>query len=241
MSSPPLYYFDYKVFLRTECSTDVKQRESNPRGTFRIEPVNNYTIRDDGKLSDETIHRTIRQLDQDVPSLDHLAVEAHLALFRASGVFRAALASKYEQLGFSVPRLNTLRLLYHAQDHRMTMTDLSAYLETTIASTMRLVGALEEEGWVSRTRAKRDRRVTVVSLTAAGLERTRAILPVMAEIWSEMWDGLSDIEKRTLSHLLAKFRLNLLSRFIGYESLLPYKLEKGKAEQGPRAQESFSK
>ncbi|HLF77982.1 MAG TPA: MarR family transcriptional regulator [Dehalococcoidia bacterium] len=198
--------------------------------------MNNYTVQEDGKLSDETINRTIERLYEDVSALDHIAVEAHMALSRASGVFRAALASEYESLGFSVPRLNSLRLLYHADGYRMTITELSAYLETSVPSTTHLVNALEEEGWVRRLQDEHDRRVTLVELTEAGVERTRALLPHMTEIWSDMWCGLSDTEKAVLSHLLAKFRLNLLSRYIGFERLLPYKLKKRQGRR-PRRHE----
>ena len=64
-----------------------------------------------------------------------------------------------------------------------------------------------------------------MQLTDAGIEKMRELLPPMIDMWSELWSGLNDMEKRTLSHLLAKMRMNLLSRFIGYESLLPYKMD----------------
>jgi DNA-binding MarR family transcriptional regulator len=193
--------------------------------------MNQFTIESDGKVSDEAIVKTLEHLRGDLPRLDESAVEVHMAFFRAYAVCRASLAGQYEGLGFSIPRLNTLRHLYQAGEAGMTMTELSAYLEASVPSTMRLVSVLEAEGLLRRSTAEHDRRVTFVHLTEAGLETMRELLPSVMDIWSELWSSLNDMEKRTLSHLLAKVRMNLLSRFIGYESLLPYKIE---ARRGAR-------
>ena len=184
-----------------------------------------FTILNDGKLSDATVQKTIEQLRVEIGSLDEPAVEAHLSLFRAYAVCFASLATRYEDLGLSVPRLNTLRWLYLAPDNRLTITELSAHLEASLASVMRMVQALQGEGWVTRLQSEVDRRVTIVELTEAGREKCATVLPEAMAIWSEMWSGLTNAEKATLSHLLAKFRMNLLNRYIGHESLLPYKIE----------------
>jgi MarR family transcriptional regulator, 2-MHQ and catechol-resistance regulon repressor len=190
-----------------------------------------FAILEDGKLNDLTIQKTIEQLRETMP-LNESAVEAHLALFRAYAVCFASLASRYEDLGLSVPRLDTLRWLYLAVENKLTITELSAHLEASLASVMRMVQALETEGWVRRYQSSVDRRVTVVELTDAGRQKCAEVLPQAMAIWSEMWSGLNDGEKATLSHLLAKFRINLLSRYIGHESLLPYKIEDQKRRHG---------
>ncbi|HWO74214.1 MAG TPA: hypothetical protein VNN21_11730, partial [Dehalococcoidia bacterium] len=72
-----------------------------------------------------------------MPGLDAAAAELQLSLFKVHAMYRAALAAGYERLGVSVPRANLLRHLYFREGRRMTLTELSAYLESSLPSTMR--------------------------------------------------------------------------------------------------------
>jgi hypothetical protein len=67
-----------------------------------------------------------------------------------------------------------------------------------------------------------------VQLTADGHERFRDLLPRALALWEEVQAGLSKEEQSLLSHLLAKLRVSLFSRYIGRD-LVAYRLAaKGK-------------
>jgi len=184
-----------------------------------------FTILENGRLSDAVVLRTMEMMRDEVPGLDETSVEAHMTLFRAYGVFFTAVASRYEDLGLSHSRFNMLRWLYHAEDSRLTMTELGARLEASVPNVIRMVQALESEGWVRRVEGTEDRRVRFVELTEEGRARFSMVLPKALQIWEEIWSGLSKEEMEMLSHLLAKLRVSLLSRYIGGDDLLSYRLE----------------
>jgi DNA-binding MarR family transcriptional regulator len=181
-----------------------------------------FTISHDGKLSDAHIQEVIDSLEGKVKDLDERVVEAHLSLVRATAVCNAMLSDRYEEMGLSIARVNTLRWLYLAEGHRFTLTELSARLEARIPTVLGLVKALEADDWVRREQSQQDRRVTYVHMTDTGLSRFAALLPRTIEIWSEIWSGITPNEQETLSHILAKFRMNLLSKYFRSDRLLPH-------------------
>jgi MarR family transcriptional regulator, 2-MHQ and catechol-resistance regulon repressor len=190
--------------------------------------------RAEGSLVESPIERTMERLRHEIPELDEEAAEAHIVLSRAYGVYFAALAARYESLGLSVPRFNTLRWLYHADSGHLTISELSAHLEASLPTVMRMVHVLEEDGWIRRWDSETDRRVTLVELTVEGREGFSSVLKEAAEVWREIWSGLDVDEKNTLSRILSRLRANLLARYIGRVSLLPYKLDKMQAQADGR-------
>jgi DNA-binding MarR family transcriptional regulator len=186
--------------------------------------VQNFTVLGNGKISDSSVLESINDLQRDVPDLDEIAVEAHMMMFRAYAAYFTMASTLYERLGLSHARFNMLRWLHHAEGRRLTMTELGASLEASIPNVIRMVQALESDGWVRRVQSESDRRVMFVELTDNGFERFRSLLPQAMGIWEELQEGLSSEEQALLSHLLAKLRFSLLSRYIG-QDLLSYRIE----------------
>jgi MarR family transcriptional regulator, 2-MHQ and catechol-resistance regulon repressor len=183
-----------------------------------------FTILDDGRLSDSSVLSSIEDLREDVPGLDEIAVESHMMLFKTYAAYFTAVSSRYEELGLSHARFNMLRWLHHAADHRLSMTELGAHLEASVPNVIRMVQALENDGWVRRVPGEADRRVMFVELTSEGHARFRALLPQAIAIWEEVQSGLSSDEQAILSHILAKLRVSLFSRYIGRD-LVAYRIE----------------
>jgi len=186
--------------------------------------VEQFTILDNGKLSDSSVLRSIAKLREDVPDLDETAVECHMMIFRTYAAYFTALASRYEELGLSHARFNMLRWLHQAEGNRMTMTELGAHLEASVPNVIRMVQALEADGWLRRVPSEKDRRVMYVELTPEGHGRFRALLPQAIAIWEEVQAGLNAEEQAMLSHLLAKLRVSLFSRYIGRD-LVSFRIE----------------
>ena len=151
--------------------------------------MQNFTVLNNGKISDAAVLDSIKDLEKDVPGLDTTAVEAHMMLFRTYAAYFTMASTKYEQLGLSHSRFNMLRWLHHSPDHRLSMTELGASLEASIPNVIRMVQALEAEGWIRRIQSETDRRVMYVELTEDGAERFRALLPQAIDIWQELHAG----------------------------------------------------
>jgi len=183
-----------------------------------------FTLLDDGRLADAVVLQSLDKLREDVPDLDEHAAESHMMLYRTYAAYFTSMSERYEELGLSHARFNTLRWLYQADDHRLTVTGLGAHLEASVPNVMRLVEALENDGWVRRQQNPADRRVVDVELTSEGQQRFKALLPKAVELWEEVQSGLSSEEQVLLSHLLTKLRMSLLSRYIGRD-LVAYRLE----------------
>jgi DNA-binding MarR family transcriptional regulator len=194
--------------------------------------VQQFTILESGKISDASVLKSLEDLRVDVPGLDDTAVEAHMMMFRAYAAYFTTISTMYEELGLSHARFNMLRWLHHAEGHRLSMTELGAALEASIPNVIRMVQGLESDGWVRRVPSEIDRRVMFVELTSDGHSRFRKLLPQAVDMWQEAQKGLSTEEQTLLSHLLAKLRLNLLSRFIGRD-LLSYRIEHRRRKSPP--------
>ena len=138
-----------------------------------------------------------------------------MMLFRTYAAYFTALSSMYEELGITHARFNMLRWLLHAEGHRLTMSELGARLEASVPNVARMVQALEGEGWVRRYQSKEDRRAVYAELTPEGTRLIRALLPKANQLWKELQSGLTREEQEVLSHLLAKLRMSVFSRFHG--------------------------
>lgn len=183
---------------------------------------------------DAAVTDLIAKLESELGEIPVAAVEAHNTLVRANAVYAAALGSRYESLDISVPRFNLLRHLYHAEEHRLTMSELGAYMNVSVPNVMRMVQALDGEGWLRCEKSVQDRRVTFVALTQEGHDRFAALLPSVLDIWQELWADFSEDDIAVLDGLLARLRANLLRRYIGRPGLIPYRLEQQRrAEQNP--------
>ena len=153
------------------------------------------------------------------------ALESHLTLFRAQAVYRDAIAGRMEALGLSVSRFNMLWRLFLEDGHRLTVTTLGSRLEVSAPNVMRMVRALEEDGWVETKKSETDRRVTFVDLTDEGLQRFNELVPKALDIYEELWSGLTKKERAQLAQILSRLRQSLLTRYIGGERLRPYREE----------------
>jgi hypothetical protein len=73
-----------------------------------------------------------------------------------------------------------------------------------------------------------------VELTPEGQRRFRTVLPPVIRLWEEVQSGLSTEEQQMLSHLLAKLRVSLFSRYIG-KDLVAYRIAARKRREAERS------
>jgi DNA-binding MarR family transcriptional regulator len=122
------------------------------------------------------------------------------------GRVRGALREKFNT---TLPRFDLLAQLDSARSDApdgLTMSDLSRRLMVTNGNLTGLVDRLAREGLVDRVVSPPDRRAQIISLTVAGKRALDSMTPAHAEWIREMFDGLSDTERRQLYRLLGKLK-----------------------------------
>jgi DNA-binding MarR family transcriptional regulator len=103
----------------------------------------------------------------------------------------------------TLPRFDLLAQLDRAPDG-MTLGELSQRMMVSNGNITGLVDRLVEQGLVRRRSSPRDRRVQMVSLTAAGRRAFRAMAQVNADWVGEIFSGLAPRDIEALMPLLAK-------------------------------------
>ena len=193
-----------------------------------------FSIDQLGRISDSGALESISELSELIPDVDASALESHMMLFRTYAAYFTALSSMYEELGITHSRFNMLRWLLHAEGHRLTMSELGARLEASVPNVTRMVQALEGEGWVRRYQSQEDRRAVYAELTPEGTRLIRALLPKANQLWKELQSGLTREEQEVLSHLLAKLRMSVLSRFHG-KDLVAFRMAEQRQRKSRRS------
>jgi DNA-binding MarR family transcriptional regulator len=93
---------------------------------------------------------------------------------------KCAMSERLLRLGVSMAQVNILYTLQRSGE--MPMSRLADVLNVSLSNATGLIDRLEERGYLERTRVPQDRRVVLVSLTAAGAQ--------MLEEQDAMTDGL---------------------------------------------------
>jgi MarR family 2-MHQ and catechol resistance regulon transcriptional repressor len=132
-------------------------------------------------------------------------------LLRTFGRLAPWLAAGLRELDLTAAQLNTLLILRAAGERGLLMGEIGQRLVVTKSNVTGLVDRLERDGLAARAE-HRDRRATVVRISAAGeavLDRTA---PRMAALAGELTGCLTGREKKTLARLLTKLRRELRGR-----------------------------
>ncbi|HBZ44870.1 MAG TPA: MarR family transcriptional regulator [Maritimibacter sp.] len=92
-------------------------------------------------------------------------------------------------------------LATHPGIDQASVAGLIAYDRATIGG---VIDRLVSKGYVAREVSKRDRRAREVRLTPRGQEVFQTILPIVADLQSNIMEGLSEAERATFLSLAAK-------------------------------------
>ena len=124
------------------------------------------------------------------------------ALFRLSRMSKTMIGGRLRRLGLANGQ--ELLLLQLWDRDGCSQTDLVDRLGIDPSTVTKMLQRLERGGWVRRTRSGGDRRVTVVSLTAAGRRLQGDVTRLWGELEHETVKRLSADERATLLGLLHK-------------------------------------
>jgi DNA-binding MarR family transcriptional regulator len=113
-----------------------------------------------------------------------------------------------ERFGTTLPRFDVMAALDREPDG-LTMSGLSEHLLVSNGNVTAIVARLVEDGLVTRTQDKSDRRILRVKLTARGRREFR-IYAAAHEAWIErLLGGLADGESAQLLSSLAKIKTSI--------------------------------
>ncbi len=136
-------------------------------------------------------------------SLDELAREVYLDLFRT----HEALAYSFKTLlaghGLSEPQYNALRILRGAGE-ALQVLQVRKRMLTRDSDMTRLFDRLVRRDLVRRSRCDQDRRVVWVELTPTGKELLRTLDRPVMKLHREQLAGLGPAKLRSLKRLLAE-------------------------------------
>ncbi len=116
-----------------------------------------------------------------------------------------------DEFGITLPRFDLLSQLDRAE-RGLTMGELSRRLMVTNGNVTGLIDRLVGEGLVARQAAPRDRRMSVVRLTAAGKAAFDAMIPKHQAFVADRFQCLSRSELAELHSLLGKLKTSFEAR-----------------------------
>jgi DNA-binding MarR family transcriptional regulator len=170
-----------------------------------------FVVGDRGLLSEPAASEQAGWYVSKCPDLDPLDFEAHIMLMRAYGALKTD-APFERRGGMTKARYNVLRMLLGSDGHRKQMTDIVVGMNVSPTNITKLVDGLERDGYVRRAGNLRDKRKVWVELLPAGADLVEDTMPDVVRHVSSLWQGLTREDKRVLVHLLAKLRLDILTR-----------------------------
>lgn len=169
--------------------------------------MSEFIVQEDGLMTDKQAHDLAVWYAANTPLRDPLAMEANWMLTRVgNAVFEAG---RPKNPPMSLARYSVLRNLYMAENHRLSMSEISQLLAVTMTNITKLVDGLVAAGHVQRVEDTEDKRKTWAVLTDDGVTFVRSMLPEVAAQVEKNWSCLNSQEKRLLIHLLAKLKLQL--------------------------------
>jgi DNA-binding MarR family transcriptional regulator len=146
------------------------------------------------------------EASQHHPELDPSAAEVFLHLLRAGDEAFRVCRDNLERHGISQGRFSVLMQLNRATccGGASTPAELAEAVGVTRATMTGLIDTLMRDGYVTREPDAKDRRMVTVTLTEAGIDLIRSILPTYFNRMAELMMPLSESERQTMLKLLRK-------------------------------------
>ncbi|TAM61894.1 MarR family transcriptional regulator [bacterium] len=141
---------------------------------------------------------------EEYQGFDRLAIQTILALKVTAHRLENCAGEWFDEYGLTPAKLNVLICLRAHGERAMRLSEVGDYLFSTRANVTGLVDGLERDGLVQRSANPGDRRSTLVTLTAKGLDLMAQMLPKHFSRVRRITSGLPPAEQRQLIALLAK-------------------------------------
>ena len=149
--------------------------------------------------------RLQQELRQSKPFAD-LKAEAFLNVVRTADQLQHALHQQLKPYGITETQYNSLRILRGAGEHGLTCSEVAERLISHDPDITRLLGRMERDDLVVRTRDPKDRRVVLTRITRQGRDKLKDLDRVVEMTVDRLLAHMNEDELRTMIGLLEKIR-----------------------------------
>ena len=132
--------------------------------------------------------------------------EAFLNLVRTVGQVSGPFARLFKEHGLSLPAYNVLRILRGQDGEGLACSQIGERMVSRDPDITRLVDRLVRSDLARRERSATDRRMVLITITAAGLALLAELEAPVVALHDEVLGHLSDRELKELNRLLVKAR-----------------------------------
>ncbi|MBN2725616.1 MAG: MarR family transcriptional regulator [Deltaproteobacteria bacterium] len=116
-----------------------------------------------------------------------------------------------KQRGISelVPSHGDILMALYKSENAMTVREISEKIHRKSSTVVVLIDKLENSGWVYRNKSKKDKRITLISLTPKAIDIYSVFNEVSDLLMNTIYEGFTEIEILLFENLLEKIFNNL--------------------------------
>lgn len=148
-------------------------------------------------------------MQTELERLKELSLAEHLG--RLHRLWRTVADTELAPLGLTHPRWTALWKLLRLGDN-ISQKVLADALEIELASLMRTLGQMEEQGLVERHCCAKDKRARIVSLTPAGRDVLKQMEARIIQVRRELLSGISASELSEFERIIGLISDNALAK-----------------------------
>ena len=170
---------------------------------------------EDGAVHEASVRAAVSRLQEFFPDIDATSLEAHIVLERTHSLLLNMREAAWASFGLTGRRFILLRLLYTSDRRRLSMGEIASQMNLGTNNVTQLVDGMERDGLIERQTGPEDKRVVFATLTQQGQKLFASVFPRNARRIQDSWKALTDEEKKTLTQLLVRLRVDLLNEEAG--------------------------
>lgn len=133
-------------------------------------------------------------------SKEIVSLEESVIAFRRKMV--DMIRQKSENIHHPISQIDAL--FFISEKGKLLMKDISGYLKITSPSATSIVNSMEKKKWIKRISDKKDRRITMISLTPKAKNILRHFHDVRLEMLDKMFEKLNLEEKKQFTKIINK-------------------------------------
>lgn len=140
------------------------------------------------------------------PPFFSIEEEAFLNLLRSADSLERSFHLRMRDWGVTSTQYNVLRILRGASPNPLTCSAIGERMITAVPDITRLLARLKSMNLIEQERDDQDRRVVWTRISEAGIEKLRAMDPIIQQFPRELFSHMRKEEVEQLIHLLEKAR-----------------------------------
>ncbi len=130
------------------------------------------------------------------------SLDAFIKLMRCANSVMARVGQRINEAGLTISQFGALEALYHLGP--LSQCDIAGKMLRSESNITFVLDKLEHRGWIRRDRSESDRRVIIVSLTAAGRKFIAAVFPGIVSAIEQEMTVLTILELQSLGDTCRK-------------------------------------